>query len=190
MGYEQGKNEPCLFVHPVTQHRIMLSCDDFLCRGSKEVPERFYAALAERFECKDPDWLSVDSTLTFTGMDTSEVAEAAGTMCRIDQTRDLREFLTVKGLGSERPRANPIGDKSVLADSEEISENLQSWCRSVIGGLHYFARGTRYAISYPVSRVSQTMVSPTKGNVRALEQIVGYLLSTLDFALKNGDEYV
>ena len=138
MGYEQGKNEPCLFVHPVTQHRIVLFCDDFLCRGSREVSERFYAALAERFECKDPDWLSVDSTLTFTGMDISEVAEAGGTVYRMDQTRDLRDFLTVKGLGGERPRENPIGDKSVLADGEVVCENLQSWCRSVIGGLHYF----------------------------------------------------
>ena len=184
MGYEQGKNEPCLFVHPVTQHRIVLFCDDFLCRGSREVSERFYAALAERFECKDPDWLSVDSTLTFTGMDISEVAEAGGTVYRMDQTRDLRDFLTVKGLGGERPRENPIGDKSVLADGEVVCENLQSWCRSVIGGLHYFARGTRYDISYPVSRVSQTMVSPTKGTVKAIEQLAGYLLSTLDFALE------
>ena len=77
-----------------------------------------------------------------------------------------------------------MGDKSALVDSEEISENLQSWCRSRIGGLHYFARGTRYDISYLVSRVSQTMVSPKSGTVRALEQIAVYLLSTLDFALE------
>ena len=102
MGYEQGTNEPCLFVHPVTQHRIVLFCDDFLCRGNREVSERFYATLAERFESKEPDWLGVDSPLTFSGMDISEVAEAVGTVYRIDQTRDLGEFLTVKGLGSER----------------------------------------------------------------------------------------
>jgi hypothetical protein len=42
MGYKQGKNEPCLFVHPVTPHRVVLFCDDFLCRGSKEVSEGFY----------------------------------------------------------------------------------------------------------------------------------------------------
>ena len=185
MGYEQGKNEPCLFVHPETQHRIVLFSDDFLCRGSREVSEKFYAALAERFECKDPSWLSVGSPLTFTGMDISEVAGAEGTVYRMDQARDLRDFLTVKGLESEALKENPIGNKSLLADSEEICENLQAWCRSVIGGLHYFARGTRYDISYAVSRVSQTMVSPTKGTVRALEQLAGYLISTLDdFALE------
>ena len=70
--------------------------------------------------------------LTFTGMDISEVAEAGGTVYRMDQTRDLRDFLTVKGLGGERPRENPIGDKSVLADGEVVCENLQSWCRSAL----------------------------------------------------------
>ena len=77
---QEVRTGACLYVHPVTQHRIVLFCDDFLCRGNREVSERFYVALAERFECKDPDWLSVDSTLTFTGMDISEVAEAGGTV--------------------------------------------------------------------------------------------------------------
>ena len=40
MGYKQGRNEPCLFVHPVTWHRVVLFCVDFLCRGSKEVSEQ------------------------------------------------------------------------------------------------------------------------------------------------------
>ena len=36
MGYKQGKNESCLFVHPIPHHRVVLFCDDFLCRGSNE----------------------------------------------------------------------------------------------------------------------------------------------------------
>ena len=183
MGYKQGKNEPCLFVHPVTQHRIVLFCDDFLCRGSREVSERFYAALAERFECKDPTWLSVEGPMTFTGMDISMYTEGAQLMYSMGQGRDMGDFLHAKGLGEEKLRENPMADKTVLTDPEEISENLQSWCRSVIGGLHYYARGTRYDISYAVSRVSQTLGHPTRGTVRALEQIAGYLLKTQDFCL-------
>ena len=41
MGSKQGKNEPCLFIHPITQHRVVLFRDDFLRRGSKDVSERF-----------------------------------------------------------------------------------------------------------------------------------------------------
>ena len=142
---------PCLFVHPITQHRVVLFCDDFLCRGSKEVSEGFYAALAERFECKDPTWLSVGSPMTFTGMDISLYTEGEQLVYSMGQGRDLSDFLHATGLSEEKLRENPMADKRVLTDSEEISENLQSWCRSVIGGLHYYARGTRYDISYAVS---------------------------------------
>ena len=136
MGYKQGKNEPCLFVHPVTQHRLVLFCDDFLCRGSGEVSERFYAALAERFECKDPTWLIVESPMTFTGMDISLYTEGAQLMYGMGQGEDLGDFLHTNGLDEKKPRGNPMADTRVLTDTAEISENQQSWCRSVIGGLH------------------------------------------------------
>ena len=106
--------------------------------------EGFYAALAERFECKDPTWLSVGSPMTFTGMDISLYTEDEQLVYSMGQGRDLSDFLHAKGLSEEKLRENPMADKRVLTDSEEISENLQSWCRSVIGGLHYYARGTRY----------------------------------------------
>ena len=79
------------------------------------------------------------------------------------QGRDLSVLLHAKGLGEEKLRENTMDDKRVLTDSEEIPENLQSWCRSVIGGLHWYARGTRYDISYAVSRVSHTLGHPTRG---------------------------
>ena len=47
-------------------------------------------------------------------------------------------------------------DKKVLYDTEEVSDNLKSWCKSVIGGLWYYARGVRYDIAHAVSRISQT----------------------------------
>ena len=183
MGYKQGRNEPCLFVHPVTAHRVVLFCDDFLCRGSKEVSEQFYAALSERFECKDPSWLSEGSPMTFTGMDIRQFTEGGKVMYSMDQGRDMREFLEAKGLGAEKLRQNPMADKAMLTDTAEISENLQSWCRSVLGGLHYYARGTRYDIAYAVSRVSQTMVAPVRGTVTSIEHIAGYMLQSQDFSL-------
>ena len=109
--------------------------------------------------------------MTFTGMDISLYTEGEQLMYSMGQGRDMSDFLHAKGLGEEKLRENPMADKRVLTDSEEISGNLQSWCRSVIGGLHYYARGTRYDISYAVSRVSQTLGHPTRGTVRALEHV-------------------
>ena len=184
MGYMQGKNEPCVFVHPNTGHRIALYCDDFLCRGSRTDSERFYAALSRRFNCKDPTYLDTDTDITFTGIDISMSLDEGQPVYRMDQTRDLVNFLDEKGIRSVKHRSSPMPDKSVLLNDEPIGENLQSWCRSVIGGLHFYARGTRWDIAQAVSRVAQTMHEPTKGTVDSIEVIAGYLADTLDFGLE------
>ena len=124
MGYQPGYNEPCVFVHPTTGHRVVLFCDDFLCRGSKQASVAFYEALARRFDCKDPNWLNVGDTLTFTGLDISLV-ECQGKLCyRIDQAKDTCDFLESKGLGSVPVRDCPMPDKKVLYDTEEVNDNL------------------------------------------------------------------
>ena len=184
MGYVPGLNEPCAFLHPVTGHRIVLFCDDFLCRGSRVESDRFYTALMNRFDCKDPTYLEVGSTLTFTGLDISLKLVEGKTVVRVDQERDMLNFLEYKGLGNERVSKSPMPDRKELLDPTEISENLQSWCKSVIGGLHYFARGTRWDIAQSVSRVAQTMAKPTAGTVIAIERIAGYLKGSSDFALE------
>ena len=107
--------------------------------------------------------------MTFIGMDISSYTEGEQLMYSIGQGRDLSDFLHAKGLSEEKLRENPVANKRVLTDTTEISKNQQSWFRSVIGGLHYYARDTRYDVSYAISRVSQTLVSPNRGNVRALK---------------------
>ena len=52
----QGSNEPCLFVHPVTGHKVLMHVDDLLCGGSIADSEYFYSRLAERFDCKSEDF--------------------------------------------------------------------------------------------------------------------------------------
>jgi len=74
-------------------------------------------------------------------------------------------------------------NRNVLVDKGEINENLQCWCRSVIGGLHYFARGTRWDVSHAVSRIAQTTKAPTAGTVAAIEWLAGYMRMTAGFDL-------
>ena len=183
MGYKAGFDEPCVFVHPTTGHRVVLFCDDFLCRGSRQVSEDFYAALARRFECKDPNWLTMGETLTFTGLDISLVERGGKACYSMNQTRDMSAFLNSKGLDSGPVSTCPMSDKKVLCDRGEINDNLKSWCKSVIGGLWYYARGVRWDIAHAVSRISQTDGNPTLGTVRALHHLAGYLLATKEFDL-------
>ena len=70
--------------------------------------EKFYAALADRFECKDPSWLSEGSPMTFTGMDIKQFTEGGKVRYSMDQGRDMRESLEAKGLGREA-QTEPYG---------------------------------------------------------------------------------
>ena len=42
LGYIQGENEPCLFVHPETGFTMVIHVYDILCRGSKKDSDAFY----------------------------------------------------------------------------------------------------------------------------------------------------
>ena len=53
-GFVPGKNDPCVYVHPITGMRLAVVVDDIICRGSREDTEAFYTALEARFQCKDP----------------------------------------------------------------------------------------------------------------------------------------
>jgi hypothetical protein len=195
VGFDQGKNEPCVFNHPVTGMRIVLFCDDFLCRGSKEVTDKFYKDLTDKFECKDPTYLQPDNPIVFTGMRIVQSEVEGQQVYSMDLETDVLEFLATKGLDQEKLRDNPMSDKKTLLDTTPINDNLQSWCRSVLGGLHYYARGTRWDISQSVSRISQTLDNPTAGTVAAIEHVAGYMKKTSNFALvgkvnPGTDEYV
>ena len=75
-------------------------------------------------------------------------------------------------------------DKAKLEDPELVYSDVEAtWCRSVIGGLFYYARGTRWDVSHTLSRIAQTNQNPTVGKltlgtVKALEWLASYLLAT------------
>ena len=181
--FDQGKDEPCVFRHPDTGFTVVLFCDDFLCRGSVEETRKFYDRLMTDFQCKDPTYLDTDQPITFTGIRIGQVETGGQTVYTMDQESDMLEFLAQKGLDGERLRDNPMADRKTLLNKEPINENMQSWCRSVVGGLHYYARGTRWDISFPVSRIGVCMEPPTAGTVAAIEHLAGYLRKHSGFRL-------
>ena len=69
MGFVPGHNEPCAFMHPTTGLKIAVVVDDILCRGSPEATTEFYKALGQRFDCKDPTYLSDASPIKYVGFD-------------------------------------------------------------------------------------------------------------------------
>jgi hypothetical protein len=83
MGYEQDKNDPCAFIKygekaeargnkKEVPHGLMVHVDDILSRGSPKQSEVFYKALAERFQCKDPEYLTEDNSIVYTGVEIAQ----------------------------------------------------------------------------------------------------------------------
>ena len=58
MGYKQGKNDPCVFTHPNTEHVIVLWVDDILSLADNDTARQFYKDLGARFEVKAPEYLT------------------------------------------------------------------------------------------------------------------------------------
>ena len=69
-----------------------------LCRGNRVDSDRFYSELMRRFDCKDPKFLVPGDSLTFTGVDISMYEEGDECYYRMDQERDMMQFLERKGL--------------------------------------------------------------------------------------------
>ena len=64
MGFEAGKNDPCIFYNKVTGLRLVVVVDDILVRGTAEVTEKFHRDLNDRSGITDPTYLAEDSPAT------------------------------------------------------------------------------------------------------------------------------
>jgi hypothetical protein len=102
----------------------------------------------------------------------------------IDQIEGLVEMLDSLGLTHESIRSSPMPNMDLLlSDLTELNEADTAWCKSALGQLHYYARGTRYDISHTVSVISQFCANPTVGTKLALKYLAGYLNGTPDFSI-------
>ena len=173
MGFKQGSNEPCLFVNPVTGTKLVIYCDDFLVRDSGPESAKFHTASESRFRCRpgSKQVLTPENPIEFT----MEEGALAGSYF-MDQSEAIAKFLTQHDMCDVRCRESPMPDAAKLfSDSEPVSAEVASWCKSVIGCLHFFVRASRW----DVSRVSQSNCNPTMGTIKALKVIAGYLKGSI-----------
>ena len=67
-GFIAGKNEPCAFYNPKTKVLLESFVDDLIGRGPDQPVCEFMKALAVRFKCKPPNYLTQDTPLDHLGM--------------------------------------------------------------------------------------------------------------------------
>ena len=184
IGFVPGYNEPCAFMHPTTGLKIAVVVDDILCRGSPEATAEFYKALGERFDCKDPAYLSDSSPIKYVGFDICMKYVKCEPYIYITQQHDLLNYLEDIGVGDVKMLSNPMPNKyAILNDPTPLGEEESHKYRSIVGALNFYSGATRYDISYPVSRLSQFCKRPTVGSMQALYKVLAYMKCTSDFSI-------
>ena len=119
--------------------------DDCICRGGQADTDSFYKAMAERFEVKDPSFLTPASPLTFVGMDMTARQVEDGLVYGLNQDASVRSFLEEHGVSYNTGVQCPLPDvRMVYASSAVLEEAEASEYRSMIGTLNYFAIASRY----------------------------------------------
>jgi hypothetical protein len=94
---------------------------------------------------------------------------------KLDQTREIEEFLIENGMDVANPTDRP-GDPSLKFEEATTGPKLnQPKYRSVIGGLLWFAIATRPDILYAVNIVAQFQQWPTTRAWTAVKRIMRYL---------------
>jgi hypothetical protein len=184
-GFEQGKNEPCLFRDPVTGLRVVLYVDDLLVVGDAKASRDFHEALGERFSCRDPaEYLAVDNDLEFLGFTITEERVDEVRSVYMDQEDAVGDFLSEFKHQALQLKQSPMPTKTLFhSDPTPLSENAAAVYRHAVGTLNYFARTTRFDIAYAVSRLSSKMSQPDMGAHKSLVHLLGYLLATRQFRI-------
>ena len=183
-GFQAGENCPCTFVHKDTGFIVLTYVDDILCRGSLRDSRAFYKKLEQRFEIKDPDYLTTDSPLKFVGFEV-EMSRADGVDYReMHQKTEVGLLLDGMSVSPSKNARSPMPNKHTMYRNNTPLEATQAGVyRSVVGSLNYFAACTRYDIAYATSRLSRHCAYPTQGNWDAMMRVLSYLKATEAFGI-------
>jgi hypothetical protein len=184
LGLIQSDNEPCLFVGR-EGFCLALYVDDLLVRGTWAQSEDFHSRLGERFECRDaPSYLTSESPLEFLGFRLTLEEQVDDTHVYMDQSDALGVFLAEFDLEAIRSQDCPMPSLAKLySDPEPLTEAGSSLYRHAVGFLNFLSKTTRYDVAHPTSMMSMVMKAPTKGALRALKHVLGYLKQSVQFRI-------
>ena len=129
MGFNQGSNEPCLFVNPITGLQLVIYCDDFLVRGSGPESAKLHIALESRFDCRpgSRQVLTPENPIELTDVRISMEKGALADSYFMVQSEAITRFLTQHDnvMCDVRCRESPMPDAAELfSDSGPVSAEV------------------------------------------------------------------
>ena len=183
-GYEQSKNDPCLFYHPKTNLRVACHVDDCITRGSRLAAREFWEKVDHKFRVKTWSVLENGESRLYTGINISKVVRNGKEYYTMDQTDDIKSFLSDYDMLNTRVVSAPMPYKSeIVSDNTPLSKQEHARYRAMVGSLTWYTN-LRWDIAYEVNRLAQCLAAPTKGAMKALTRVMGYLASTCDRQLQ------
>ena len=144
-GFVPGKNDPCVYVHPITGMRLAVVVDDIICRGSRKDTEAFYNALEARFQCKDPSYLEEGFPIKYVGLDIEQYTREGCTYISINQQTDVENYLHEIGFTEVGTVRNPMPSRHAIskynqsADTRISKLRIQRWVFPEIKNLQRLA---------------------------------------------------
>ena len=188
LGFERGENERSVFYSAQRDLLVLLYVDDCLVDGDEEDIKWFFDELNERFECKDPDWLSEDEPLDYLGMEVSIDDE----YIRIGMPKYITkmvEHLQSMGDGfTVLPQSKCHTPISEAVNEDGMSKLLNDTRRKIfqtaLGMTGWLTQTARPDIALAQSRIAQHAASPSESAMKAIHHLVSYLWHTRDLHIR------
>jgi hypothetical protein len=108
----------------------------------------------------------------------------------LSQTHYVEKMLSQFGYSNSKPAPTPYDASLVSRKNLRIMVDQLRYSQ-IIGSLMYLASATRPDIAYAVSKLSQFVSNPGSEHGRALEQVMRYLVGTMNYGIHySGDPKV
>ena len=199
MGFVRSKNEPSTYYHPERDILIITYVDDLWYDGSHGDISWATSQIAERFDCKDIEWLTPGKPLDYLGMDIIQddvrtyinMSSYITTMLeRLDLPDNYGCYYipphardkTKKHRTYHKPVKVPMRN-AIDEDSPLLSPFQRTRFLAIMGCIGWCAITARAEVKHTHSRISRYMAAPNESAMEHAEHCLAYLSSTRRWSL-------
>ena len=185
LGFEPLFSEPSVFINPERNQLLGLYVDDIVVLGQGlQAVQATIDAIGQIWEIKDLGDIQVILGIQV-------LRDRLKRTLTLDQSTYIQSLIEKYRLQEATPVVLPINDRQVLTKGT-LGEALcdQALYQSLIGGIGWVSRGTRFDISYVLNQLSRHCSEPTVRHWNALIRVLRYLKGTKGYRLTYGLESV
>ena len=171
--FVQSNLDPCVYFLRVDENTIIVLVwvDDILLAASKYgLLLQIKNKLKSTFRMKDLGKMSVFLGMRFTQQPN---------YIEVDQTEYLKKILRRFDMIDCKPRSTPCEVNPAAFDSNNAERPLEDY-RKIVGSLIYAMVCTRPDLSWVVTKLSQSLAKPSKGDWVIIKHVLQYIKGSLD----------